>query len=64
MDGTSKDTRPMLPPPDMEKLSPREGKELARALRELEAELGLGLSWRPAQSRNHSLQRAHNLFCL
>lgn len=40
MDGTSKDTEPMLPPPDTEKLSPGEGKELIRALRELVAELG------------------------
>lgn len=42
MDETSKDTGPVLPPPDMEKLSPGEGKELVRALRELVAELGLG----------------------
>ena len=42
MDGTSKETGPVLPPPDVEKLSPGEGKELVRALRELVAELGLG----------------------
>ena len=42
MDETSKDTGPVLSPPDMEKLSPGEGKELVRALRELVAELGLG----------------------
>lgn len=42
MDGTSKDPGPMLPPPDTEKLSPREGKELIRALRELVAKLGSG----------------------
>ena len=56
MDGTSKDTEPMLPPPDTEKQSPREGKELIRALREL-------VCWRSAQSQNHSPQHAHKLFC-